>query len=91
MINEIYNVNIHSRVFERWFDVVAERIDLAVRNSPFEDSDFVARRLLQVRRITVTPLAHTNKLGAPTTPPDLAQHACILAPPQTGVRRFDNG
>ena len=61
-------------------DLVAERIDLAVRHGPLRDSSLIARRLARVRyRVVASPdyLAEAPPIRRPA---DIADHPCIAFP-----------
>ena len=63
---------------DRFVDLVAEQVDLAVRIGTLPDSGLIARRL---RDYTLSPFASPNylaKRGAPSDPADLAAHECII-------------
>ncbi|WP_243384549.1 LysR family transcriptional regulator [Geothrix alkalitolerans] len=58
-------------------DLVAERIDLAIRLGPLADSGLVAQPLLpMVPRVCATP-SYLARHGWPRTPEALAHHACL--------------
>src|ERR1700726_3871223 len=61
-------------------DLVAEGVDVALRFGPLSDSTATVRRILVWPRILVASQAYLDKVGAPLTPADLAQHAIILGP-----------
>lgn len=60
-------------------DLVADRVDLAIRLAPRVEQDYVAARLLRTRyRVVVSPgyLRHAPALRLPT---DLSAHRCLLS------------
>ncbi|WP_028534965.1 LysR family transcriptional regulator [Paludibacterium yongneupense] len=59
-------------------DLVAERIDLALRAGRMADSSFVSRRLGPVRRLLVAAPDYLSRQGMPSTPEALAQHALLV-------------
>lgn len=59
-------------------DLVAERIDLALRTGQLGDSSFVSRRVGAVRRVLVAAPAYLAAQGVPTHPADLAHHRLLL-------------
>ncbi len=66
-------------------DLVAERIDLAVRLGTLADSSLVAHPLMRTTyRVCASP-AYTAQAGKPKRPVDLTRHACLLFP-LTGFR-----
>lgn len=58
-------------------DLVAERLDLALRAGPLMDSGLVARRVGEVRASVVATPGYLALHGTPSTPADLARHACL--------------
>lgn len=68
-------------VTDAHLDLVQERIDLAFRTGPLEDSSFVCRRLGDVRRVLVAAPGYLARHGEPETPGDLLQHACLVHHP----------
>jgi len=66
-------------------DLIAERIDVAFRAGPLQDSAFVGRQLLGPRSdgLVASP-AYLAARGAPTTLQDLVHHDCICSPHPSG-------
>jgi DNA-binding transcriptional LysR family regulator len=62
---------------DRAVDLVAERIDLAVRITNRLDDGVVARRLAICRSVLCASPAYLAQHGQPQRPGDLAAHACI--------------
>ncbi|TNE86585.1 MAG: LysR family transcriptional regulator [Deltaproteobacteria bacterium] len=63
---------------ERLVDLVAERVDVAVRLTRPTDSSLIARRLAPVRLLLVASPEYLEAHGRPTGPEDLVDHRCIL-------------
>lgn len=63
---------------DRPFDLVEERLDLAVHGGPVTDMSLVARTLRVTRSIVVAAPSYLERRGAPQTPAELQQHDCIL-------------
>lgn len=59
-------------------DLERERFDAAVWLWRPQQPSVVSRRLASNRRIVVASPAYLSRAGVPTTPEDLAQHACLL-------------
>lgn len=73
------DIEIELLLADRVFDPIVENLDLAiVVNGPI-GPDLVARKLAMSHRVCVVSPAYTAKRGAPTTPPELANHACLVA------------
>jgi DNA-binding transcriptional LysR family regulator len=62
---------------DRKVDLVDEGFDLAIRIGAMPQSDLIARKLGGVRSIVCAAPAYLARHGAPQTPADLAQHACL--------------
>lgn len=58
-------------------DLVAERVDLAIRLGPLADNSLVARHLGDSRRIVCASPAYLARHGTPLEPADLAAHNCL--------------
>lgn len=60
-----------------YVDMVAERIDAAIRIGDLVDADYVARRLAPNRRYICASPDYLERAGSPKAPSDLAGHACL--------------
>lgn len=60
-------------------DLIAERIDLAVRVAPAIDPSFVAHRLATSRRVLCAAPAYLTEMGAPESVRDLSRHRLLAA------------
>jgi DNA-binding transcriptional LysR family regulator len=60
-------------------DLIEDGIDAALRIGSLPDSSMVARRLGEVRRLTVASPAYLARRGTPHAPADLAAHDTILS------------
>jgi DNA-binding transcriptional LysR family regulator len=65
-------------LIDRFIDLVAEGVDVAIRIGRLADSSLVARRLGQSRRLIVATPDYLAKHGTPKTPQDLQDHNCLL-------------
>lgn len=61
-------------------DLVAERIDVALRLGPAVDSSLVGARLMPVQHRVVASPAYLKKHGRPRTPQDLSRCDCLRFP-----------
>ncbi|ESY98888.1 LysR family transcriptional regulator [Mesorhizobium sp. LNHC209A00] len=59
-------------------DMVEDRIDLAIRVGPVEDSDAVVRRVAVTPLVCVGSSRYFEKHGMPKSPADLSGHNCLL-------------
>ncbi|SEI88347.1 LysR family transcriptional regulator [Frateuria terrea] len=67
-------------------DLVSAGYDLAIRFGGLVDSSLVARKLATNRRILCASPGYLRVHGAPQTPAELANHACILLSGARGRR-----
>ena len=72
-------------------DLVADRLDLALRAGPLPDSGLVARHVGDVRSSIVASPAYLRAHGAPVTPADLARHACLRYDEHARTWNFGHG
>ena len=64
---------------DRYVDIVAERVAVAIRIGRLPDSSLVARKLLNNRRILVASPRYLQQFGEPTDLEELQQHACLVS------------
>ena len=57
--------------------LLEQRIDVAIRIGPLQDSNLRARRLAGFRRMVVAAPAYLGLYGTPHTPADLGDHNCL--------------
>ncbi|WP_419910267.1 LysR family transcriptional regulator [Hoeflea sp.] len=75
---ELYpDIRIEMSFTDRIVDIVGEGFDLAIRGAPLPDSSLMARKLGGNRRVLCASPDYIQKRGVPSTPADLAHHACI--------------
>lgn len=65
------------RLSDRFVDLAAEGIDLALRIGRLDDSALIARKLGQVRLVLVAAPAYVAARGMPGMLAELTDHACI--------------
>jgi DNA-binding transcriptional LysR family regulator len=65
-------------VSDRFGDMVEDRLDLALRIGEITDASLVQRRCGIFPRVVVATPSYIDRYGLPTTPDDLASHACIV-------------
>jgi DNA-binding transcriptional LysR family regulator len=63
---------------DRQVDLVNEGIDVAMRMGPMPDSNMVARRIAEGRRVVVATPDYLQRHGTPKSPAELACHQAIL-------------
>lgn len=64
-------------LLERFVNLVDEGVDLAIRVGHLPDSNLIAIKLGEFRRIVCAAPSYLAKNGIPTVPADLTNHACI--------------
>jgi DNA-binding transcriptional LysR family regulator len=65
-------------LLDRVVNLIDEGIDVAARLAHLPDSNQVAIRLGEVRRVLCAAPAYIARCGAPESPAALRQHACIM-------------
>lgn len=70
-------VTVSLLLFDRVVHLTEEGIDLAVRIGPLPDSDLVAKRAGDVRRVLVASPDYLVQCGTPINPSDLKKHKII--------------
>jgi DNA-binding transcriptional LysR family regulator len=63
---------------DRNLDLIDDHLDVAVRIGPLADSSLVARRVGEVRSLTVASPDYVARMGAPKTPQGLERHQTLL-------------
>ncbi len=63
---------------DRYVNLVAEGIDVAVRIGALTDSTLVARKIAMTRALACASPAYLGEHGAPAAPEDLAGHDCLI-------------
>lgn len=71
------NVKIDVALSDRQVDLVEEGLDLAIRVGEVGSQSMVARPIGQARLMIAASPAYLARHGTPTTPADLAGHACM--------------
>lgn len=81
------HVDVSLDLTSRDLDLVADRVDVAIRMGPLPDSALVATRLGGVRRCLAAAPDYLGRHGRPLTPGDLSAHECIEMPRGDGRMR----
>jgi len=71
------SVTIKTFLSDRHVSLVDEGYDLSIRTGPLEDSNLVAKKLLECRRVVCASPEYLKRFGRPETPIDLAKHNCL--------------
>ena len=72
------SVQISLLLSDSTINLLDERIDLALRYGPLQDSGLQARLLVPGQRVVCASPAYWKQKGKPTHPTDLAQHNCLV-------------
>jgi DNA-binding transcriptional LysR family regulator len=70
-------VSVEAQFEDRYLDLLAERIDVALRIGSLTDSSLMSRRICPVARHVVASPSYLARHPAPTRPAELAAHACL--------------
>jgi DNA-binding transcriptional LysR family regulator len=71
-------VTVEVTLSDRYIDLLAEGVDVALRIGRLADSSLIARRLAPIRLVACTSADYLARRGTPRTPRDLAAHDCLL-------------
>ena len=71
------DVAVECVITDAYLDLVAERIDLALRAGKQTDSSYVARRIGSLRRVLVASPDYLSRRGQPQQPNDLITHQLL--------------
>ena len=72
---------------DHFVDLVAQRVDCAIRIGELTDSSLVGVRLADNQRVVVASPNYLNHHGTPGTPADLATHQCLSLAALSGQNR----
>lgn len=70
-------IEIALHVSDQMVDLVAQRVDVAIRIGALPDSDLVATELAPSRRLAVASPAYVARCGWPASPAALLDHNCL--------------
>jgi DNA-binding transcriptional LysR family regulator len=77
-------LRVELRLSDQRQDFVSEGVDIGFRFGSIADSSAVARKLADLPRVVVAAPNYLARAGIPRQPGDLAAHAIIAGPAQTG-------
>jgi DNA-binding transcriptional LysR family regulator len=73
------NVTVHVETANRYFDIIDNNIDVAIRTREFEpDSNITIRRLGETRRILAASPRYLAQMGRPRVLEDLQRHKLLI-------------
>ena len=76
-LNRHPELRVHMQLEDRFTDLVAEGIDVAVRIGSLKDSTLVATRLASVPRVFCASPDYLSLHGEPEKPEELSRHNCL--------------
>lgn len=71
-------ISVDMSLDNRFVDVIKEGYDLVIRTGHLEDSNLIARHILDSRWIICAAPAYISRRSKPQTPEELAQHNCLI-------------
>lgn len=77
-------IDLDIRLNDRVVDLVAERVDVALRVGNLQQSGLVARRVAQINIVTCASPTYLAVHGEPQTPDDLRHHRLLATTPAGG-------
>jgi len=77
-------IDLDIRLNDRLVDLVAERVDVAVRVGGLQQAGLVARRVVQINLVTCASPTYLADQGEPETPEDLHRHRLLAVTPAGG-------
>ena len=77
-------IDLDIRLNDRIVDLVAERVDVALRVGGLQQAGLVARRVAQLNIVTCASPTYLADHGEPQTPDDLRQHRLLALTPAGG-------
>lgn len=80
-------VTVELKLSDRFVDLIAEGVELAIRIGQLEDSGLIARRLADVPVLCVASPGYLANAGQPEEPAALAAHQCLI---DSNFREPDN-
>jgi len=78
------DIDLDIRLNDRVVDLVAERVDVALRVGPLRQAGLVARRVSQINVVTCAAPGYLATHGEPRTPDDLRDHRLLGLTPAGG-------
>jgi len=70
-------LKVHLQLEDRFTDLIAEGVDVAIRIGTLKDSTLIATRLASIPRVFCASPEYLARHGEPERPEDLARHACL--------------
>jgi LysR family transcriptional regulator for bpeEF and oprC len=80
-------IDLDIRLNDRVVDLVADRVDVAMRVGPLQQAGLVARRVAQVTIVTCASPTYLADHGEPQTPDELKEHRLLAITPAGAAHR----
>lgn len=87
-LNRYPNIRTVLSVNDSYTDLIAEQIDVAIRIGAQRDSNLVAAKIGDSRRVICASPAYLDRAGHPNTPADLQHHNCLTFRDHPGHNRW---
>ncbi|MBR0647223.1 LysR family transcriptional regulator [Plastoroseomonas hellenica] len=82
------DINLRLALGDRFSNLLEEPIDMALRIGSLPDSELIATRLGEIRRVVYAAPDYLRRRGRPEHPRDLQDHACITFEGVTSARSW---
>ena len=82
------DVRVELQLNDRFIDPIEEGFDITIRIAILQDSSLIARRLAPSRRVLAASPDYIARNGMPSSPDDLANHACLNYGHTTTLQRW---
>ena len=86
------DIDIRLALADRLFNLIEDRVDLAIRIGPLPDSSLKASRVGSIRHVVCGSPVYFGRRGKPTSPFELSDHDCVtfqgLSSPDTWTFRI---
>ncbi len=76
-LNRYPELQVEFSLSDRFVDLIADGIDVAIRGGEISDTELHARRIGTARRVCVAAPSYLSAFGKPKTPADLVKHQCV--------------
>jgi DNA-binding transcriptional LysR family regulator len=87
-LREHPRVDLRLLLDDRRVDLIAERVDVAVRIGALPDSALLATRVGWIREISCASPDYLERRGTPVRPAELASHDCVTVSPLASAERW---
>lgn len=81
LMQRFREISVELQLNDRNINLVEEGVDVAIRIGELGDSNLIARRLGETRRVVVASPGYLRRMGVPTRPRDLSGHDVVAFVP----------